>query len=90
MAISLTFLSLFTFMAIGMPIAFALAVAGSIGLLVFGGLDTLTGILQTSPHGSTASFLLTTIPMYILMAEFMTRSGSINDFFILQINGLVM
>ena len=81
MAISMTFLSLFAFMAIGMPIAFALGIAGGIGLFVYGGWDILMGMLQTTPHSSSASFLFSTIPMYILMAEFMTKSGSMNDFY---------
>ncbi len=81
MEIAIIIILLIFFMFIGMPIAFALGFTGSIGLLVYGGWDTAMGILQTSPHGTTASFLLTTVPMYILMAEFLNKSDIIKDFY---------
>lgn len=72
---------LFFSLAFGMPIAFALGVSGLIGLWMVGGLDMLLGIAKTTPHESVANFLLTTVPMYILMAEIMTSSGVTKDVF---------
>lgn len=56
--------------ASGIPIAFALAVAGSAGLVLISGFDSFWGILQTTPYRTTAVYLLSTVPMFILMAEF--------------------
>lgn len=75
MTVLITIVLLFFFLAFGMPIALALGVAGVIGLLMLGGPGLLFGVAQTTPYESVANFLLTTIPMFILMAEFMTASG---------------
>ena len=64
-----------------MPIAFALGVSGSIGLILFSGFDSFLGIIQTTPYESVKSFLLSAIPMFILMASFMTVSGIMEDLF---------
>jgi C4-dicarboxylate transporter, DctM subunit len=75
-------LSLLLFLlAFGMPIAFAMLLSGAVGLIMVGGLDMFMGIAQTTPQESVASFLLSTIPMFVLMAEFMTASGITKDLF---------
>ncbi|WP_413299856.1 TRAP transporter large permease subunit [Bacillus sp. 1P10SD] len=81
MTIVIPLISLLLFLALGMPIAFALGVSGSIGLFFIGGWDLLSGIIQTTPYDSIANFLFTTIPMFILMAELMTASGITKDIF---------
>lgn len=68
-------------LAFGMPIAFAMLLSGTIGLVMVGGLQMFMGVAQTTPYESVANFLLTTIPMFILMAEFMTASGITKDLF---------
>jgi len=72
---------LFALLAAGMPVAFALAVAGSIGLLLVGGVDTLTGVLATAPLSSAGSYELISVPMFILMAEFVILSGVADNLF---------
>lgn len=62
-------------LAWGIPVAFSLALAGSIGLLSTGGLPLLTGILSTAPASAIGSYEFLTIPMFLLMAEFMIASG---------------
>lgn len=57
------------------PIAFAMAISGALGLWLVLGSQPLLGVLQTTPYRSTTSFLLVTVPMFMLMAEFMKRSG---------------
>lgn len=69
------------FLVIGMPIAFALGLSGAVGLVIFGGLDSLFGVLQTTPYAAVKSFTLSAIPMFILMASFMTVSGITKDLF---------
>ena len=57
-------------LALGAPVAFSMGISGCVGLYMIGGLTSLLSILGTTPYRSVASFILTTIPMFILMAEF--------------------
>lgn len=75
MALALPMLGLFVFLLIGVPVGFSLAIAGVLGLWMNGGWELVEGIVQTTPYASAASFVLTSIPMFILMAEFATNSG---------------
>lgn len=81
MTIAIPLICLALFLGFGMPIAFALGISGSIGLLMFSGWDAFLGILQTAPYDSVKSFLMSAIPMFILMAAFMTVSGIMKDLF---------
>ncbi len=65
----------------GVPVAFSLAVAGSVGLFMVGGWDSLVGILETTTLSSVSAYELVTIPMFILMAEFVILSGIANGLF---------
>ncbi|NYT79384.1 TRAP transporter large permease [Alcaligenaceae bacterium] len=69
------------FLFLGMPVAFSLGAAGAIGLFFYGGMDTVLGILGTVPYRSAASYALATIPMFILMAQFISASGIVDDVF---------
>lgn len=62
-------------LAVGVPVALSLLIAGSLGLLLQGGPDLLLGILGTGPGSALNSYELITIPMFLLMAEFMVTSG---------------
>lgn len=66
---------------IGLPVAFALLLAGAVGLWAFGGAPILMGILSTTPLSTANSYELITIPMFILMAEFVIISGVSSDLF---------
>jgi len=66
---------------IGLPVAFAMAVSGAIGLYLYGGMPILTGILNTTPLTTANSYEMITIPMFILMAEFVILSGIASDLF---------
>ena len=72
---------LFGLLAIGTPVGFAMAGAGSLGLYLMGGMPMLGGILQTAPLSSVTSYELITIPMFLLMAEFVLMSGIADDLF---------
>lgn len=69
------------FIMAGMPIGFAMAVSGCIGLGLAGGLDAIISVLSTSPFRTTASFVMTTLPMFILMAEIASSGGLAGDLF---------
>ncbi len=68
-------------LAIGMPIGFAIAVAGAVGLCFIGGLDMVFSFLATVPYSGAAHYELMTIPMFVLMAEFVIVSGVADELF---------
>ncbi|MCB2191194.1 MAG: TRAP transporter large permease [Deltaproteobacteria bacterium] len=74
MTIIVTLVVVLLFLAIGLPVALSLVLGGSIGLLVWGGPDLLSGILSTGPGSAISSYELLTVPMFLLMAEFMVIS----------------
>jgi len=79
-AISLCFLLFLLFC--GMPVAFSLGVAGAAGLYLINGLPAMMGILEIAPYRTAASFLMTTIPMFILMAEFASEGKMTRNLFV--------
>lgn len=81
MAAFAALLLLFALLAIGMPVAFALAFAGIVGLFYTGGVDMVLGILDTVPLSSASSYELVTIPMFLLMAELIIISRIADDLF---------
>ena len=67
---------------LGVPIAFALAGAGILGIWLFtGSLNIVITILGTAPFSTVADYILTTVPMFILMAYFSSSSGLARDLF---------
>ena len=58
----------------GVPIGFAMGISGALGLYAVGGMPTLLGILTTAPISSVATYELISIPMFVLMAEFVIAS----------------
>ncbi len=80
MAVGITLL-LFVLLAIGVPVAFSLMVAGSLGLVLVGGMNTLIGVITTTPLSTAGSYELISVPMFILMAEFVILSGVADNLF---------
>ena len=78
---ALPLIGMIILIAIGMPVAFAMGVSGAIGIFFMGGFDSLLGILGTSPYRTAASYTLTTVPLFILMAEFIVKSEIVHDIF---------
>lgn len=72
---------LFVLLAAGVPVGFAMAVSGALGLMIVGNLDIMLGVLQTSPLTTVSGYELITIPMFLLMAEFVLLSGIADDLF---------
>ncbi len=66
---------------LGTPVAFAMAIAGAVGLYMIGGLAMVLGILKTTAFSVANSYEIITIPMFILMAEFVILSGVADDLF---------
>jgi C4-dicarboxylate transporter DctM subunit len=74
-------ITLFALLIIGMPVGFAMLIAGAAGLYLMGGMSLVVGYLQTTPLASVTSYELITVPMFILMAEFVILSGVADDLF---------
>lgn len=81
MLTTLVLLMLLALLAIGTPVGLSLAIAGATGLLVKGGLDMALGVLQTAPFSAANSYELITVPMFLLMAEFVILSGVADNLF---------
>ncbi len=82
MLLSLSIVALLcVLLVIGMPIAFAIAVAGTVGVFSIGGLDMVLSFLSTVPMSGAAHYELMTIPMFVLMAEFVIVSGVADELF---------
>jgi tripartite ATP-independent transporter DctM subunit len=73
--------TLFLLLSIGVPVGFAMASSGSLGLWMLGGMPMLLGVLKTSPLSASSTYELITIPMFLLMAELVLVSGVANDLF---------
>lgn len=72
---------LFLLLAGGIPVGFALSIAGVVGLFAHGGVPLLAGILSTTSLSTVSSYELISIPMFILMAEFVILSGIADNLF---------
>ena len=72
---------LFLLLALGMPVAFSLATAGTLGLYLIGGLEALAGVDATTPLATAGTYELISVPMFILMAEFVILSGVADNLF---------
>jgi C4-dicarboxylate transporter, DctM subunit len=78
----LPFLVMVVALLLGVPIAFSLAVAGIVGILLLGGdLNVVLRVLGTTPFSTAAEYVLTTIPMFILMAYFSASGGLARDLY---------
>ena len=85
----LPFLILVGAMLLGLPIAFSLATAGIVGIYILGGdWNVVFRILGTTPFGAAADYILTTIPMFILMAYFSASGGLARDLYTAGANWL--
>lgn len=71
---ALIFLSLFAMLAAGMPIGFAMGVSGVFGLWLVGGFDSIVGVVSTAPYSVASHYELLSIPLFILMAQFVIIS----------------
>jgi len=65
----------------GLPIGFTLGVAGFSGLMVLSGPNAALGVLTYMPYSSTANFLWTCVPLFILMGHLAFVGGYITDLY---------
>jgi len=89
MVSALPMLLLLAALLLGVPIAFALAASGIFGIwLITGDWNIVFGIMGSTPFSSTAVYVLTTAPMFVLMAYFTASSGLARDLFTAMANWL--
>lgn len=81
MLVASVILLLFVLLILRVPVGFAVGIAGTVGLYLYGGLPVVLGVLETTPLTSVSSYSLSTIPMFILMAQFVLISGVAGDLF---------
>lgn len=74
-------LLLFVLLLAGMPVAFTMLVTGAVGLYLTGGIYPLVGVIKTAPYEHVISYTLSTLPMFVLMAEFLTAGRFTRDLF---------
>lgn len=70
---------LVTLIVLGVPIGFALGLAGIGSLLLLVPPSMIPALMSKVFHGTTDNFVLVTIPMFILMAEFLGSGGVAQD-----------
>lgn len=79
MAVFIGILVLITLIVLEMPIAFALMSAAVLGLWLTGGSVLVLSFLGNVLHEEAANYVLLTIPMFVLMSQFMAKSGMARD-----------
>jgi tripartite ATP-independent transporter DctM subunit len=79
---ALPLIAMVVFLILGVPIAFALAGAGMLGIwLVKGSFYGVLGIVGTASYSSVADYIFTTIPTFVLMAYLSSASGLARDLY---------
>lgn len=76
-------LVLLALLATGIPVAFALAATGALGLLVLSGSDIAASTLANLPYQSVAQVTLVVIPMFVLMGVIAEKARIAEDVFLL-------
>ena len=72
---------LFSMLLIGVPMGVSFISAGFIGLVMLKGLITGLTFLGTAPLSGSSSYVLCTIPLFVLMGQFAFQSGISTDLF---------
>ena len=80
----LSILGAFLFlMAMGLHIHSILLGIGVLGLVFIQDFKIATAFLRSDPFGQVANYALTTIPLYVIMAQFILKSGIVQDAFVM-------
>lgn len=77
----LVILCVFVLMFLRIPIAIAMAIPAIIGILYIRGWDTLFSAFDTIVWTQSYSYTLTTIPLFVLMGQFIYSSGISSELF---------
>lgn len=69
-------------MALGTPVAYVMLAAGGLGILMAANFNVVDGLFTVTPHATTTTISYTVIPMFILMAEFLSVSTVASRLFV--------
>ena len=72
---------LFILLALGMPIAFTMTIVGFTGLIMLIGVKGAMSSLGMVPFTNVLSYMLTVVPMFILMGQFTFHCGISDEIF---------
>jgi tripartite ATP-independent transporter DctM subunit len=73
---------LFALLFLGMPIGFGMAITGFLGMIVaYKGVPPSLAMLGMSSYETATSYMLTVVPLFILMGELAYQSGISKDLF---------
>ena len=75
------FLLLFAFLAIGLPIGFAMGTSAIVGSLFFLDLEAILFLVGQTAYETTITYNLSIVPLFILMGYFASNSGLSEDLF---------
>lgn len=78
---SITLLLMAILLFTGVPIAYALIVSSTFAMVFLIGIGPTISIVQTTMFSEVANYLFATIPLYILMAQFLATSGLVEKLF---------
>jgi tripartite ATP-independent transporter DctM subunit len=70
---------LFIFLALGVPIAFALGLSGVMALVAMRGFGTALNFMLSSPYSTISSWALVIIPLFMVMGHMAFHSGVTTD-----------
>ena len=89
MEAALPIIALVVALLLGVPIAFALAGSGILGIwLIRGDWNIVLTVLRTVPFNAVGDYNLSTVPMFILMAYLSSSSGLARDLYTAAANWL--
>ncbi|MGM0904552.1 MAG: TRAP transporter large permease [Bacillota bacterium] len=77
----LVIIFVFLLMFFRIPIAIAMAIPASVGIIYLRGWDTLFSALDTIVWSQSYSYTLTTIPLFVLMGQLIYSSGISNELY---------
>jgi len=72
-------LVLFVLLALRMQIGFAMALVGFVGFSLLNGFGSAFGLIGAEPFDATNTYLLSVIPLFILMGQFVTHAEISKD-----------
>jgi tripartite ATP-independent transporter DctM subunit len=73
---------LLVLIVLGLPVGFSLGIAGVLSLVMMVPQPVILGLLAEVVHHTASNYVLLTIPMFVLMAEFLSASGIAADLMI--------
>lgn len=79
MVIGIGVLLLIATIVLGVPVGFALGIAGTLSMMMLVDLSVIMGLMHQVVHHTASNYVLLTIPMFVLMAEFLGTGGISRD-----------